>query len=491
MIDTNVIRNKVLDLAIQGKLVEQRAEEGTAETLYAEIQEEKQKLIAEGKIKKEKPLAEIKEDEKPFEIPKSWKWCKINEIAFVTKLAGFEYTSHIAPNLVTAGVPLFKGKNVQNGQLIYIFESFIPEKISDLLPRSQLNRKCLLTPYVGTIGNIAIFDGSIKAHLGSNVGKIEFFNENSVFVLEEYMLFAFRSPLGLKQLSKHKKATAQESISIGAIRDAILPLPPLAEQHRIVGVVSEIFKSLDIIDDLKSKYASDCEVLKSKLLDLAIRGKLVEQRAEEGTAETLYAEIQAEKQKLIAEGKIKKENPLAEIKDDEKPFEIPKSWKWVRLGECSTYAQTKIKISAKNIQSSMWSLDLADIEKESGRIINYCKANEREIIGDKVRFYKGQILYSKLRPYLKKILVAPADGICTSELVPFNVFGKIAPQFIAFVLRSPYVDFFINSVTYGIKMPRVSADTMTALLIPLPPLAEQHRIVARIEELLPLCDKLN
>ena len=229
--------------------------------------------------------------------------------------------------------------------------------------------------------------------------------------------------------------------------------------------------------------------LKNSILQLAIQGKLVEQRPEEGTAEELFARIQEEKQRLIEEGEIKKEKPLPEITEDEKPFEIPESWMWVRLGNVSTYNQRKEKISANDITDNMWSLDLEDIEKESGKIINICKASERKITGDKVRFYKGQVLYSKLRPYLKKILVAPKDGICSSEMVPFNLFGSIDSQYAVYFLKSPYVDFIINSVTYGVKMPRVGTDTMIELPFPLPPLAEQKRIVAKIEELLPYIDR--
>ncbi len=229
--------------------------------------------------------------------------------------------------------------------------------------------------------------------------------------------------------------------------------------------------------------------LKNSILQLAIQGKLVEQRPEEGTAEELFAQIQQEKQRLIAEKKIKKEKPLPEITEDEKPFDIPESWKWVRLGDISTYNYRKEKVSANEITEDMWSLDLEDIEKESGKIINICKASERKISGDKVRFYKNQILYSKLRPYLKKILVAPDDGICSSEMVPFNLYGNIDLQYAVYFLKSPHVDFIINSVTYGVKMPRVGTDTMIELLFPLPPLAEQKRIVDKIEELLPYIDR--
>ena len=137
----------------------------------------------------------------------------------------------------------------------------------------------------------------------------------------------------------------------------------------------------------------------------------------------------------------------------------------------------------------MWSLDLEDIEKETGIIINRCSAGSRKITGDKVVFHKGQILYSKLRPYLKKILIAPSEGICSPELVPFIVFGGILPEYVVAVLKAPHVDYLINSVTYGVKMPRVGTDTMINLLVPLPPLTEQKRIVAKIEELLPYIDR--
>lgn len=227
------------------------------------------------------------------------------------------------------------------------------------------------------------------------------------------------------------------------------------------------------------------EQLKASILQYAIQGKLVGQRHEEGTGEELYQQIQAEKQRLIEEKKIKKEKPLAEISEDEIPFDIPESWKWVRLGDCTGYSQTKPKISPKDITEDMWSLDLEDIQKESGAILTRTTASERKITGDKVFFYKGQVLYSKLRPYLKKILIAPDNGICTPELVPFNTYLVYA-NYIVYVLRSPHIDYVVNSVTYGVKMPRVGTETMVNLLIPLPPLSEQKRIVAKIEELLPL-----
>ena len=165
---------------------------------------------------------------------------------------------------------------------------------------------------------------------------------------------------------------------------------------------------------------------------------------------------------------------------DEVPFDIPDSWEWVRLGNISSYAETKQKINATSADSSIWGLDLEDIEK-GGRLLEHKTVGERRAVGDKTVFAKGDILYSKLRPYLLKILVAPDDGICTPEIVPFRVYGGIDPNYIVNYLKSPYVDNLINSITYGVKMPRVGTETMSSLLVPMPPLEEQRRIVEKID----------
>jgi type I restriction enzyme S subunit len=225
--------------------------------------------------------------------------------------------------------------------------------------------------------------------------------------------------------------------------------------------------------------------LKNSILQLAMEGKLVEQRKEEGTARELLQAIQAEKEKLVAEKKIKKTKPLPPVTEEEKPFDIPESWEWVRLGEISSYNQPKEKVVAKDIENNIWSLELEDIEKSTGKIIKKVTRQERVIRGDRVVFHKGQILYSKLRPYLSKVLIAPDDGISSTEIVPFFVYGSLFQEYYLWVLRSPYAMGVVNSASYGVKMPRVGTDTMMELPIPLPPLAEQKRIVAKIEELLP------
>ena len=165
------------------------------------------------------------------------------------------------------------------------------------------------------------------------------------------------------------------------------------------------------------------------------------------------------------------------------------NWKWARLGNVTTYNQPKSKASKDKISADAWSLDLEDIEKDSGRIISFVKAINRKISGEKVLFAKGQILYSKLRPYLRKILIAPADGICSSEIVPFDC-HCIDARYLVIVLKSPYVDAIVNEASYGVKMPRVGTETMTNLLLPIPPLQEQQRIVSKLDSLLGLVDTI-
>ena len=248
--------------------------------------------------------------------------------------------------------------------------------------------------------------------------------------------------------------------------------------------------------------------LKNSILQWAIQGKLVPQDPNDEPASVLLEKIRQEKERLIKEKKIKRdknasiiyrgednsyyEKMLAtgEVKriDEEIPFEIPQGWEWCRLGVISTYAQTKRKINASNADIQLWELDLEDIEK-GGRLLNIKTVGERKAIGDKTVFNRGDILYSKLRPYLLKILVAPEGGICTPEIIPFTCYGNICKDYIVSFLKSPYVDDYINSATFGVKMPRVSTETMTSLLVPLPPLSEQFRIDTKAKELMPYIDE--
>ena len=481
------LKASILQYAIQGKLVEQRPEEGTAEELYKSIQEEKQNLIKEGKIKKEKPLDEITEDEIPFDIPDSWKWVKLGDL--VSVLGGKRIPAGRKLTKENTGYIYIRVSDMKNETVLTDDLQYVPKDIYPSISRYIINKEDVYITVAGTIGRIGKIPSEIDgANLTENADRLVF-----RMIDQDWLIKSLSSPLIQNQIADATTKVGQPKLAIKRIQELFIPLPPLAEQHRIVAKIEELLPFVDRyaasyekLEQFNAKFPED---MKKSILQYAIQGKLVEQRPEEGTAEELYKAIQEEKQKLIKEGKIKKEKPLAEITEDEIPFDIPDSWKWVKLGDCTSYAQSKEKISPPEITNDMWSLDLEDIQKETGTILVKTLASERKISGDKVKFRKGQVLYSKLRPYLKKILVAPDDGICTPELVPFNVYG-IDANYISYVLKSPHVDYIINTATYGVKMPRVGTDTMINLLIPLPPLEEQSRIVAKIEELLPYCDRL-
>ena len=471
-----------MQLAVQGKLVEQRPEEGTAKELLEQIKVEKEQLIKDKKIKKEKPLPEISEEEIPFEIPESWEWAYVGDI-FLHNTGKAQNSSDLKNGTIR--------KFITTSNLYW--NEFDFSKIKEMyftdkeLERCTVKKGDLLVCEGGDCGRSAIWTYNEEVCIQNHVHRLRpYISVNVKYFYYLFYLYKFTGRL-------RGRGVGIQGLSNEAIHKVVCPLPPLEEQKRIVAKIEEILpyieqydKAYTKLETFNKKFPED---MKKSILQLAMQGKLVEQRPEEGTAEELYKQIVAEKARLIKEGKIKKEKPFDEIIDEEIPFEIPESWKWVRLGWISTYGQTKQKINAHNIKGDMWALDLEDIEKGTGNIIKKVYASERKITGDKVLFKKGNILYSKLRPYLLKILIADDDGICTPELVPFDVYN-IDVTYVMWVLKSPHIDFIVNSVSYGVKMPRVGTETMLNLLIPLPPLAEQKRIVSKLEQLLPYCNQL-
>lgn len=240
--------------------------------------------------------------------------------------------------------------------------------------------------------------------------------------------------------------------------------------------------------------------LPKAILQEAIQGKLVPQIAEEGTAKDLLEQIKLEKQNLVKEGKLKKSALATSIIfrgddnryyekigkkiiciEDEVPFEIPNSWVWVRLSAIVDFSKSQT-ISSSMLDMDSWILDLEDIEKDSGRLLQKKRMRDLLSKSDKHLFYKGNVLYSKLRPYLNKVIVADEDGACTTEILAFD-FGHIYNKYAQAYLMSPFFVDYANSDSYGIKMPRLGSKRGNNALFPLPPFKEQQRIVAQIEKL--------
>lgn len=472
------LRQSVLQAAMQGKLTTQKAEDGDARDLLLAIREEKEKLVKEKKIKKEKPLAPITDEEIPFDIPDNWVWCRLGEI--ITLVSGQDFSPHQYSDTVQEGFPYITGaSNFGNHSII--------ENRWTKTPRCIVSRGDLLLVCKGSGYGRVMICNLTSAHIARQIMGIR--QNNNVDV--QFILLFLESNF---DILKRFGQGVIPGISRGDVLNMQFPLPPLPEQRRIVARVEALMKEIDQLEQtekeleaIKAAFPAD---MKASLLQAAMEGKLTTQKAEDGDAKDLLLSIREEKEKLVKEKKGKKEKPLVPITDEEIPFDIPENWVWCRLGEISTYASPKSKINAKEADKDTWMLDLEDIEK-GGKLLAKLKVSDKKAIGDKTIFHDGDILYSKLRPYLLKILVASDDGICTPELIPFSMYGNIDTRYIVDLLKSPYVDNAINGATYGLKMPRVGTKTMINLPIPLPPLPEQQRIVEKLDQLLPLCDSLS
>ena len=482
------LKKAVLQAAMQGKLTKQLKTDSSVDELLKKIADEKDRRIKNEGLKREKALPQITSDELPFDLPEGWKAIYINDFAFVTKLAGFEYSEYIAPNLKTSGIPLFKGKNVQHGQLVLDFESYIPENISNNLSRSQLLRKCLLTPYVGTIGNIAIFDGSFKAHLGSNVGKIEIFNSDTeIFILEEYLLYYLRSDFGYKELIKYKKATAQESISIDAIRNVIVPLPPIEEQQRIVEKLNQILPLIDEYGKEEDELIALCqkfpEEMKKSVLQSAMQGKLTKQLETDSSVDELL-----------------KKNGIS-VSEDSDVIDIPESWKYVKLG------------------------NLVSLPIKRGKAPKYVTKSSVLVFAQKCNQKYGPISMGKalylnedlLKRYNEEDFVKANDIVINStgggtmgrvgfvEPTVVDIPEKIVPDTHVTLVRANtniilerYLYTFCKSMQPTMESLGVGSTNQTELRpeiisnlnVPLPPIEEQQRIVEKLNSILPIIDSM-
>ncbi|MBP9479702.1 MAG: restriction endonuclease subunit S [Sebaldella sp.] len=478
------LKNSILQLAIQGKLVEQREEEGTAKELIEKIQAEKEQLIKEKKIKKEKPLPEITEDEIPFDIPESWEWVRL---ADVSHNIHYGYTSSAKEK---GNCKLLRITDIQNNRVEWNDVPFCDVKDKEFKAYGLNNRDIMIARTGGTIGKTYIVDSlNDKSVFASYLIRVIPVNNINEGFLKKFM----ESPLYWLQLKAGSMGTGQPNVNSTTLGKLLLPLPPLTEQKRIVEKIEELMpyvekydKAYTEVEELNKKFPED---MQKSILQYAIQGKLVEQREEEGTAEELYQKIQVEKEKLIKEGKIKKTKALPEITEDEIPFDIPESWKWVRLGELCNYGKCN-SIPVTKIPNDAWILDLEDIEKDSGRVLNKKRMKDIKSSSSKHIFNEGNILYSKLRPYLNKVVIADEDGYSTSEILPLDFGMNIYNRYAQIVLMNPYFINYTVKCSYGVKMPRLGTTDGQMAVFPLPPLDEQKRIVEKIEEILPKTKQL-
>ena len=279
------LKASILQYAIQGKLVEQRPEEGTGEELYKQIQEEKQRLIKEGKIKKEKPLPEITDDEIPFDIPESWKWVRLGGI--LRKLTD---GAHSTPRYTEIGVPFLSVKDISSGNIDFCnckYISYIEH--DELYKRCNAEKGDLLLTKVGTTGIPVIVDTDIEFSLFVSVALLKFSKE---YLIVKFLKYVINSPHAQTQARGNTKGIGNKNWVLRDIANTIIPLPPRTEQKRIVTKIEELLPyveryaiAYEKLEQLNAKFPDD---MRKSILQYAIQGKLVEQRPEEGTGEELY-----------------------------------------------------------------------------------------------------------------------------------------------------------------------------------------------------------
>lgn len=492
------LKNSILQLAIQGKLVEQRSEEGTAEELFKQIQAEKQALIKAGKIKKEKPLPEITEEEKPFDIPDSWKWVLLDELVCKPIKRGKSPTY-----TAKSGTLVFAQKcNTKKGYIDISLALYLDESKLCKYPEEEFMRDkdiVINSTGGGTMGRVGFYQN------GDNPDNIPIVPDSHVTIIRvannvcaEYVLYVIKSyqPYMEKQGAG---STNQTELNAAVIRALQIPLPPIAEQKRIVAKIEELLPLIDRyeeawtkLEEFNKRFPGD---MQKSLLQMAIQGKLVEQRPEEGTGEELYTQIQAEKQALIKSGKIKKDKPLPEITDDEKPFDIPESWKWVRLGSIvSVYGGKRIPAGRK-----------LSLEDTGYTYIRVSDMKDGYVSTENLQ-YVPQDIYPSISRYIinkEDVFITVAgtigrvgkippelDGANLTENADRLVFSDLDQDWLIKCLQSSVIQNQIADATTKVGQPKLALVRIQNMIIPLPPLAEQKRIVAKLEEILPLCERL-
>ena len=458
------LKNSILQLAIQGKLVEQRPEEGTANEMY-------KKLI----IKKHIDLKPINDDEIPFEIPNSWMWFRHNELFEI--IGGSQPPkSHFSNEYKEGYIRLYQIRDYgENPVPVYVPKN----EVSKFSVKGDI----LLARYGGSLGKVFwAKDGAYNVALAKVTPLFE--GEGP---LPQYMYYYYNAPL-YQLLVKNNSRSAQAGFNKEDLNNLLLPLPPLAEQKRIVAKIEELMPYIERyerawskLEELNKRFPID---LQKSILQMAIQGKLVEQRPEEGTAEELYQQIQVEKQRLINIGKIKKEKSLSDITEDEIPFDIPESWKWVRLGDIYRITMGQSP-DGESISESTCGLEFHQGKMFFGE--DYLQKSN-QVTDKPTKIAEPNSVLLCVRAPVGIVNITEREICIGRGLCAISTYANMDAKYVLYSLRSCKAD-FIKKAT-GTTFSAITGEVVKNQIIPLPPLAEQKRIVAKIEELMPLCEKL-
>lgn len=436
------------------------------------------------------------EDEVPFGLPDGWAWVRLGNLS-----AAIQY------GLSNSAEPqgthrLLRITDIQDGKVDW-----------NAVPFTTVNDP---EAYLLKTGDI------VFARTGATVGKSFLITETpypSVYasylirirllgsLSPEYIYQFFDSACYWSQITDKSVGVGQPNCNGTSLKELFIPLPPISEQLRIVPTAQALLAYVAKIDAEKKSLLSIIMATKSKILDLAIRGQLIPQDPNDEPASVLLERIRAEKEELIKQGKIKRDKKesvifrgednsyylqtgnLIESLSDWGFDDLPDSWAICCLGEICDYGNC-INVETDSIDDDAWMLDLEDIEKDTGKVLVRVKKRDRNAASTKHQFHAGQVLYSKLRPYLNKVVSADQDGFCTSEILPLEFECIVVPEYARYYLMSPAFLRYANHCSYGVKMPRLGTADGKKAIVPLPPYKEQERIVKAVHKTFALLDSI-
>lgn len=478
------LKNSILQLAIQGKLVPQDSNDEPASVLLERIRKEKEQLVKDGKLKKKDLVTTpISDEEKPFEIPESWVWCRLSTIVSILGDG-----IHGTPEYDESGQYFFiNGNNLSNGMIEIKANTKKCNHSEYEKYKKELNAHTMFVSINGTIGNYAFYNNE-PVFLGKSACYFNLILKD----LKEYMQYVIQSKYFLDYAIENATGSTIKNVSLKTMNNLFVPLPPLSEQNRIVSKIKSLLPLISEYDNAQTKLedlnAKLPDALKKSILQEAIMGKLVAQDPNDEPASVLLQRIRKEKEQLVKDGKLKKKDlAVTPVSDEEKPFEIPESWEWVKLKDfVNLYTGNSISETEK--LSKFVHVEGMDYigTKDVGFDHTICYANgvniPKEYAIDFRKAPANSILMCIEGGSAGRKIAILSKEVCFGNklccFIPYCVF----PKYLYYYLQSPsFFDIFSNNKT-GI-IGGVSINSLKELVVPIPMLSEQHRIVAKIEEL--------
>ena len=512
------LRQFILQLAVQGKLTEQGPSDEPVDQLLSRIQSEKNRLYDEGEIRKPRSLDPVSKEEVWHPIPNHWVWTKLGEVGRIKggntpKTSVDEYWADDGiPWLTPADLNGLQSKTISRGARD-ISQSGLDNCSAKLLPAGTV-----LFSSRAPIGYVAIAANPIATNQGfKNVRPYE-------TGMSEYIYYFLK--FAGERINREASGTTFTEVSGKDVANIPFPLPPLEEQQRIVATVDRLMDECDTLEaqqdaaeqvrvrcteaathalqtadtpaavrtawhrlrdhfDALCATPDDVDALRETILQLAVQGKLTEQDPSDEPAEKLLERIQAEKQRLYEAGEIRKPKTIAPPQESDYLFELPECWIWSRFSDVATIVSDRVDPTDF---PQMPHISPANIEQGTGKLLPFNTIEEDGVTSSKSRFQPGHIVYSKIRPNLKKAIIAEFEGLCSADMYPLRSHINTV-----YLLQYMLSESFTQQVTDGdnrVAMPKTNQSELRRVVVPLPPLNEQQRIVATVDRLMEACDAL-